>query len=501
MSKEEGLIISDWMKGISQSPHLGFGDMRNLDIFSRPGVARINYGSFKKSAGTFTGLPKWLKRDPTATGRVYSLDDAGNAYRSTDDGVTWHTANGTYTGVGQGLEIFKNYALMAGTTTLYARGPLSGTPITYSFKTIDSDSLFHPMLTSKNDGKVYGGAGRYIYTLEEVAGQTFDPNNAATYTWTQQALDLPANYRVKCLSELGEKILIGTWMGSNIYDIKVADIFPWDRSSVSFETPLSLDRNGVNAMLNIDNIVYILAGIDGEILTTNGVQSALIGKIPLSITGMEAGYWMEPLPGALVNHKGRPFFGVGAGAGVLLPGMGVYSMLPTGNGNILNYEHTISTGNDGTSAKLAIGALLPGQINTLLIGWQDGASYGVDQVSNELKYATGTYLGSANAYAAWFESKLERVGSYLEPKQFVELEFQLDKPLTTGQGINVKFRTALGTGYTTLGTYDFATLGGIQSHHVDKIPIPRCEFLQIRGELTTPASSTTTPELRTFKLR
>lgn len=500
MSKEEGLIITDWSKGISSSPHVGFADMRNLDIFSRPGVARINYATAKKSSTTVTDLPKWMDRDPADVSKVYSVGDGGGLYRSTDDGATWGSIAGTYTGAGQGLRVWKNYLLIAGTTTLYARGPLSGTPVTYSFKTIDSDALYHPMLVSKNDGLLYGGAGRYLFSLEEVAGQTFDPNNSATYTWTQQALDLPSNYRVKSLCELGERLLIGTWMGTNVYDIKVADIFPWDRSSTSYETPVSLERNGIHSMVNIDNVVYGLTGIDGEIFATNGVQASIIAKMPLSVTGMEAGYWMEPLPGALVNHKGRPFFGIGAGAGVLLPGMGVYSLLRTGEGNILNYENTISTGNDGTSAKLAIGALYPGQINTLLVGWQDGSSYGIDQVSNQLKYASGTYLGVASSYGAWFESAFYRVGSYLNKKQFTQLEFQLAKPLATGQGIKIKYRTDLNASFTTIGTYDYAAIPGVISHHVDKIPIPACEFIQIRGELTTASSSATTPELKLVKL-
>jgi hypothetical protein len=33
------------------------------------------------------------------------------------------------------------------------------------FKTIDSDTLWHPMLLSKLDGKLYGGAGRFIYVF------------------------------------------------------------------------------------------------------------------------------------------------------------------------------------------------------------------------------------------------------------------------------------------------------------------------------------------------
>lgn len=486
MAKDNDLIISEWTKGISSSPHVGFGDMRNVDIFSSPGVLKINKMSVKKSGSTVTNLPLWIKVNPASTGQVFALDRGGQLYKSTDNGETWAAVAGeTAGGVGQGFEFMGGYVIVARSTSLDVYN-ISGNSWTNSWKTIDADTIYHPMIRCLNDGKIYGGAGRYVFSIEELT--TFDPTSAGTYTFTQQVLDLPANYRVKTLAELGEKLEIGTWMGSSIYDLRIADIFPWDRSSPSFETPIRMNDNGVNAMTNINNILHILPGIGGIISTSNGVQSAPIAQIPNSVMDIESGLHIEPYPGSIMNYKGRMFFGIGGGSGISVGGSGVWSVLPTSNGNHLNYEHQISTGNDGTSANLKIGALCPITRDTFLIGWNDDAVYGIDKVVNTSRYTS---------YAARVDSAFYRVGTQKIKKTFTQGEFQLDRPLIEGQGIKLSYRTSLSASFTAIGTYDFATLAGVASHSFTP-NIPKTEFVQIRIELTT---SSGTPELRTVTFR
>jgi len=98
----------------------------------------------------------------------------------------------------------------------------------------------------KNDGKLYIGAGRYVASVEELT--TFVPATAGTFTYTVRALDLPENFRIKCLAELGNNLEIGTWssptLENYIYNHRVAVIFPWDRSSSSFGEPISLEESG-----------------------------------------------------------------------------------------------------------------------------------------------------------------------------------------------------------------------------------------------------------------
>lgn len=494
MAELKPLIINAPRQGIGPSPHVGFGDCRNLDIFSIPGVALLNNPLVKKSASTVTGLPQWIVKNPATPTEFYGLDSDGVVYKSTDSGATWSVlAGNTAGGKGQGLQIWKGYLFVAYTAGLDVYGPLAGGAAwSLAWKTIDSDTLWHPMIISKNDNKLYGGAGKFIFSLDENSGQTFAPGNAATYTWTQQALDLPPNYRIKCLEELGVNLMAGTWMGTNIYDVKVADIFPWDRSSVSFNQPISMAENGVNAMLNDGTYLIVLAGITGAIYKSDGVTAVPIGQIPETVANLSGGLYLEPYPGAIIKYKGRPFFGVSGGGTSAIAGMGVYSLMQTSKGSIVAHEHTISTGNDGASNVLKIGALCEVSKDVLLAGWRDNAAYGIDKTNNSARQ-TG--------HTAFFDSPFFGVGTPLNKRPFTQLEFQLAKPLLTNEGIRIEYRTDLAATFTTIGTYVFSgtgtIIGGVSSHNTEAA-IPDCENLQIR---VSPTGTTTTPHFKSLTLR
>lgn len=491
MAEIKPIVIPASNIGIGSSPHTGFGDVRNLDLYTLPGVVRLNNLLAKKSSTTVTNTVQWLVRDPITVANIFALDAGGQVYKSADSGATWATVAGeTSGGAGQGMQIWKDYLFVARTSALDVYGPISGSASwSNSWKTIDSDTLWHPMIVSKLDNKLYGGAGKYVFSIDELT--TFAPGTSASFTWTQQALDLPSNYRIKCLEEQSNDLMIGTWMGSNIYDFKVADIFPWDRSSPSFKDPIRFNVNGINGMVNILNTLWVLAGIAGEVYITNGVQATKVGQIPSSIADIEGGKYLEFYPGAIVNYKDRPFFGVSVGGSGNISGMGIWSIKQTSKGNILTNEHSISTGSDGTSSVVKIGALLSLTRDTILCGWKDGTSYGIDLTTNTERYTT--YLGYA-------ESPFYTVGTNLNKRQFTQIEFLLAKPLTTGQGIKLKYRTDLNASWTTIGTYDYATLGGILSHN-DTPGIPACEAVQIRYELTTGSSSNTSPQLKSVTLK
>ena len=68
--------------GISSSPHLGYGDCRNLDIDSIPGIVQLNFALAKKSASTVVTLPYWIVVNPLVTTESFALDSAGKVYTS-----------------------------------------------------------------------------------------------------------------------------------------------------------------------------------------------------------------------------------------------------------------------------------------------------------------------------------------------------------------------------------------------------------------------------------
>lgn len=359
------IVIQAPSQGVAQSPHIGFGDVRNLDLDSIPGIARLNNIMAKVSGSVVDAQPKWIARDPDTPAEIRALDSNGVYYESSNLGGTWSQIDDG-AGAGQGLIIKWGYAFVCKATTIDVF-KISDDSETADWQTIDTDSDWHPMLSSKNDGKIYGGAGQYVFSIEQVAGQTFDPGNGATFTFTQQALDLPDSYRIKCLAELGNNLMCGTWQGSAVNQIRIADIFPWDRSSVSFGQPISLDEFGVHAMINTGNILTVLAGIEGKVYRSDGANAYAVGQLPQDIAG---GKYFEYYPGAIMNYKGKVFFGVSWSASAI-PGMGVYSLKSTSKGSILALEHLPSTLNDGSTNAMVISALLPVTHDTFLMGWRD----------------------------------------------------------------------------------------------------------------------------------
>lgn len=484
---DKSLIINAPSQGIALSPHIGFGDVRNLDIHSIPGIVRLNNILMKKSSTTVTGLIKWMVRNPVTPAQIYALDDTGVVYLSTDTGLTWAVLGGnTLTGgFGQGLTIWKDYLFVTRSTGIDLYGPLSSSPAwrnTWAGLTMDSDTAWHPLLVSKLNGDLFGGAANYIFRIAEVVGKTFLWSDATTYTATTRALTLANGYRVKCLEELGNNLMVGTWKGTTITDFRVADIFTWDMSSVTYGQPINIGENGVSAMLTVGNTLYVMAGVEGRIYRSDGVSAVTICQLPSSVINIEGGLYVEPFPDAFKYYKGRLFFGVSTGGTGNTANMGIYSLMQTSKGNVLTLEHTISSGNDGTSAPLKVGSILSVARDQILVGWQD-TTFGIDLTATTIRQL---------AYTAYFVSPFYNVGTNLNPRVFQEIDILLAKPLVTGEGFKLEYRKNLTDSFTTIGTYDFDTIGGKLTHHI-AASIPSCEFVQLRVSLN---GFYTTPQLK-----
>mgnify|MGYP001612487413 FL=1 len=175
MPKGNELTILAPREGIARSPHTGYADIRNLDISSIPGIVRLNNILAKKSGTTVVGLIKWMVRNPATPAEVFVLDDGGKVYKSADSGVTWALMTGfTAGGAGQGMAIWKNYLFVARATAIDICGDGTATGITnanwsnsWAGLTLTTDALWHPMLVSKNDDKLYIGAGIYVSSVAE----------------------------------------------------------------------------------------------------------------------------------------------------------------------------------------------------------------------------------------------------------------------------------------------------------------------------------------------
>ncbi len=248
-----------------------------------------------------------------------------------------------------------------------------------------------------------------------------------------------------------------------------------------------MQENGVHSLININQTLFILAGTEGRIYSSQGLVANLIGQIPKSIVNTDGSIPLTYFPGAIANYKGKLFFGLGSSS--VIDGMGVWSLLQTSKGNILNLEHGISTGNWGASVALQIGALLPIDSDKLLVGFFD-TTYGID-LTDTTKVSTG--------YSGYLISAFYQVGSNLMKRAFTQLEFLLARLLRTSEGVKVEYRTNLTADFSDglIGTYTFTSLGAVLSHNAIA-SIPSCEFVQIKISLT---GSTTSPDWRILTLQ
>ncbi len=481
MSKTDDIIIlENPQKGMASHPLLGIGLLRQIDVSTYPGLARLNPESRKVSSTTVVALPQWIVQNPKNTDELFALDSAGQVYTSTNAGISWSTVGGeTSGGLGQGMAIWKNYLFVARATTLDVYGPLGGSPSwSNSWKTdLDATNDFHTMLASLDDN-LYICCGRYIYKISELT--TFLPGTSSTYSTTAHAITLPANYNAKCLADFGSNLMIGTWLGSSpsFYTMpKSADIFPYNRSTLTLGLPIRLNENGVHAMITVNNRLYVMAGLHGGLYVTDGVSIAQVSEIPnYAVNTADSGQFIQVYPGAIIQFKGKVVFGLSNTAGGI-GNMGVWSFDPSFKRLLL--ENIISTGQDGTSYALSIGALCAIDRDFYLIGWLDGTigsgTYGID------KKLLNAFVTS---YGGVIETQLVQVGQSLGNRTIQQVEFYLSKPLVASQGIKVKYRKDLTSSFTTLGTVDFSTNGGIQSFNLSAATITNAVFVQFRIELT-----------------
>ncbi len=500
MKQPEDIVIKDFQKGIADSPYLGFQELHGLDITTVPGGVRTNLEP-GDGASAVTGLVKWIVDRPgvAQTGSedfLYALDDAGVVY-GYDTSNGWAVISGNTTNAdapaGQGLIVWHNYLFVARSTKIDVYGPLDSSPSwTNDWKTnLDTDTRWHPMITGQDD-ILYIGAGRYVASLQDLS--TFVPGTGATFTWTPQALDLPKNYRIKCIAELGAKLMLGTIQGGT-NDLSgevnnLADIFPWDPTQSTFELPIRLSDNGIHQMKNINNQLWITAGKRGSVYISNGSTTRLVRTLPFPVTGVEKNAFLNFFPGACAVHNGKYYFGVSQGTtGTSYPAVGIWSCSSTG---VLNYEYQMGTGTVASANPLYIGSLISLGFEKLYWGFRDNAAdangCGIDSLSSN----------GYTDYKAFFISPFYQIGTALNPRQLSILDFSLDRPLVSGEGLRFSYRTALNAAFTTFATIDFATYAGVQ---VFSIAAPVSAAVQIQFKVEFDEAGTDRFVLNDIRLR
>ena len=276
-----------------------------------------------------------------------------------------------------------------------------------------NDCSHHCINYPSEDNIIYFCDSRYVGSIKENSGQVFDPANAATYTYNNQALDLPNGETAYWLETLGTRLLVSANTSDKIY--------PWDRISDSFYLPLTVPEKEVWKIKNLGNIVYIQAGRNGNIYQTQGSYVRLFKKIPLSVINNSAKTTTNPMGsdgwGGIDGRNGNLIVGIDCASS---GNDGVYVFYPDGRFVIDNQPLS--------------GAIKPTALFTLgtsyVMGYEGGAGFGA---------TAGTRYSN---YEAVIHSGLYRLATKTEKATFSTLEVVTSQVPSSGTNyVRVKYRT------------------------------------------------------------
>lgn len=525
--RPNSLIINNWQQGIADSPFLGFGNMKMVDIELFPGSVKCQ----KKPTALFhTPLSAAFTADPATdictltsgtiseTGVAVTLTTTGtlptglatsttyfiikltsstfylattlqNANASTainitgagsgthtittinpgtirhivkdqrtdtlfmqdSNGRVWYPGGGTYTllngntltnAAGNGLVIFSTAATLAGSATyllafrnaaidivnIYSTANRENPSWSNSWQSLNSGAgsgNSHHVIQGQ-DQILYFCDDKYVGSIKENLGFTFDPSSGSSFTFNNQALDFPAYEIAQCLEELGTYLLIGGKNSNKIY--------PWDRLSSSYALPIDVPERQILRMKNSGGMVYILAGTNGNIYTTQGSYVNLFKKIPAHIYNASATIQSNPVTwGGIALRNGALLIGL---SGLTSGNSGVFLLFPDGR---LTMDNIPLSGSANVTAIYA-------ETDHYTFGYSAGAAAISDASS---RYSDGSSV---------IESEFYQLGTKTSPVSFATCEIQLASP-TTGS-VEILYRrdrTSSFTSYTTF-TLDGSTL-------------------------------------------
>lgn len=370
---------------------------------------------------------------------------------------------------GRGLIIWKDYVITprAEVASPYAihldcYGPLANGYATRAWNTIEMGSNNGTETTNKNfmfqsrNGKLYWVQGKYVQSLLETDGDTFDPSDAASYTSNSAALDLAVDCIGTTLSEIDTNILIGTNKG----------IFTWNKTDDSFTDQLFTNEY-VYAMINRGGLVYYIGGNSLALYVTNGISFKKLVELPQSIADMRSSSSTVYCTGIGTNNN-KIFWGLSA-SGTVGDQTGLWSYdIDTG---ILLYENQFSAARTNDH----INGIVYRAYKETIVG-----VYNATTSKGSIYYIASH---SCTDYIGFFISPFYTVGTALESPILTKLEFELDRPFITGEGVRISYRKDLAASWTVLGTYDYATWGSQQIMNVELgVATPTIQF---KVEMTT----------------
>lgn len=332
----------------------------------------------------------------------------------------------------------------------------------------NADTKAHPMETKT--GYLYIGDGNYVARLEP-AGASFDDN----------ALVMTDGYRALCIKVYNDRLAIGTFRGSNIYDIAEAKLFIWD-GVVGNEEEASpnLPECGITAIEEYFGYLIVFAGVKGNIYKFDG---ASIKPLPFKIKNVTRRVYVKP--GAVAKLDGKLLFGLSDddadASETALQGIYVIQRAPSGE-LALSMDY-IESG--GSTLKLQVGSIMS-NINAsgLYFSRKNASNSKIDKssVNSAAKATTGEFNSQQYIWSMANEG---------EPVVSAEL---LAKPLPDGTSVALYIKK---DGATSWGDI-LHTFTSTNQNNVASLGTPLAKIIQVKLVFT--ASGANSPEFFALNL-
>lgn len=441
---KEPIIINQWSGGIADSAYEGipgsFAEMVGLDIHSEPGIVKIR-GRMDTATGAISGkIRAFVSSTNTESYAVGGYNNSSYIYKSTNSGATWAGMGipALSTGEARNAIIWKSHLIVATDDKLDAYN-FDTHVWTIGFATLTKDVNYHPMWEGKRDGKLYIAGGNIVSKLEETSGDNFDAATGASFSFTASALDLPEDFKIQSMEEVGQYLLLGcrkTSDSTTDTSMPTAIIYPWNyvlRPS-SYDAPIDIRRfKGVSAQLNINNTYFAWIGARGELFQFTGTKFAKLKRVPGYTTDI-----VQP-NAVLTNFNDIPYFGLenpATGGG----GIYGYGSLSKDYPSVLSLDYPLSAGQNANYSVDALGTTGTTD-NILLASFTVGSSYYIDYLNTSATYG-----------AAYFVTRVMRIGTAEHKQNVSGFEIVLNEAGATDTGVTLYYRRDTEASWTTIGS-------------------------------------------------
>lgn len=466
MNKDGTVTINSWYEGQQSHPIAGFGLLKNVEVFENKGIVKIKTRSVLRSSISPTQLP--IAEVTDVDGSIYTATGHSGQGIVYKNGVAITSALSNM----RDIKIYNDYLFIRHSDSMSMYGPLSSGSAQYFAGYTGFDTSYSGQILVAQDSFIYVTNGNKIAKIEVTASGT--PAVQPTLSITFDALDLRDGQYATCIEELGTNIIIGTQGGGSYEgrgDTREARLYPWNRQAGTLgnpglaDLPVIFNENGINAIKQFANRLYISAGTQGNIYVSDGTNYSKVATLPSTADGVNSPTTVF-INAIDISARGTLLIGL-SGDQNTKNRPGVYEIDISGN-NAVVYRSITSTA--GVTSN--IGFIDSVGYNTLNVGWSDGTTYGVD--------TTDSYLYPS--YGAVIESPLYRVGRSKSKKTFQHIEWTLADPLVSGQNIRISYRKNSTGVWTVINTWGYSTLGGVTSFE-DVAAIHDAEYVQLKIEL------------------